>query len=221
VRRLLVSVLLAAVALAVAVAVAAAPSGAATGAASTSKCQRLKGRDIAPARSFKLVQRPNADDGTDLVGCRLPRGPLRVLATSADFYTTVESYAIKQILGRIVVLETVHSSQYAYSTALTVHDLRSGGAYALGRTCTMIGGSDCGSPDAVVPAWFVTRAGRALALVVSPSQATVIAFSTLGRARPFDVGAPADIPPESLALNGNLGAWTNAGVVRTASLTAG
>lgn len=212
-RRLLVSVLLAALA------VAAAPAGA--GAATISKCQRLKGRDIAPARSFKLVQRPNADDGTDLVGCRLPRGPLRVLATSADFYTTVESYAIKQILGRIVVLETVHSSQYAYSTALTVHNLGSGISYTLGRTCTMIGGSDCGSPDAVVPAWFVTRAGRALALVVSPYGATVTAFSTLGRARPLDVGAPADIPPESLALDGALAAWTNAGVPRTASLTAG
>lgn len=211
-RRLLVSVLLSGLA------VAAAPAGA--NAATISKCQHLPGRDIAPARYFKLVQRPNADDGTDLVGCRLPRGLLRVLAKSADFYTTVESYAIKQILGRIVVLETVHSSQYAHATALTVHDLRSGGAYTLGRTCTMIGGSDCGSPDAVVPAWFVTRAGRALALVVSGGQSTVNAFSTLGRPRPLDVGAPADIPPESLALNGNLGVWTNGSVPRTASLTA-
>ena len=53
-------------------------------AAKSSKCQRLKGRDIAPASSVKLVRRANADDGTDLFGCVLPRGPVQHIASSAD-----------------------------------------------------------------------------------------------------------------------------------------
>jgi hypothetical protein len=210
-RRLLTFVLLALAALAAAV-----PAGAV---AAPSKCQRLKGRDLAPAQTVKLVRRPNADDGTDLVGCVLPRGPLTVIASSADFYTTVESYAIHQILGRIVVVEATSSSQYAYTSALTVHDLRSRAAYTVARTCAMTGGGDCGiGGDSAAPALLLTRAGRALALVLQGGQATVTAFSTLGHARPLDVGAPADIPPESLTLSGNLASWTNAGVPHSASL---
>ncbi|MEA2194517.1 MAG: hypothetical protein QOG42_951 [Solirubrobacteraceae bacterium] len=209
-RRLLISVLL------LGLAAVALPAGAA---AAPSKCQRLKGRDRAPARTVKLVQRPNADDGTDLVGCVLPRGPLTVIASSADFYTTVESYAIDRILGRIVVIETTSSSQYAYTRALTVHDLRSRTAYTVARSCAMTGGGDCGiGGDSSAPAVLLTRAGRALALVLHGGRATVTAFSTLGHARPLDVGAPADIPPESLTLSGNLASWTNAGVPHSASL---
>ena len=85
--------------------------------AAPSKCQRLKGRDVAPAVSVKLVERRNGDDGNDLLGCVLPRGPVRRIASSADFYTTVESYSIRQIAGRVVMIES--SSSFAPSSKTT------------------------------------------------------------------------------------------------------
>jgi hypothetical protein len=190
--------------------------------AAPSTCQRLKGRDLAPATSVKLVERPNGDDGHDLVGCVLPRGPLRRIASSADFYTTVETYSINQVAGRVVLVETSSSSQYAYSRSLTVHHLHTGRAYGIAGTCSMIGGDDCSSRgSAVAPVAFVTAKGRALALVVRAGVATVTAFNTLGTARALDSGPPAAIPSASLLLTGNLASWTNAGVARSASIAPG
>ena len=210
-RRLLVSLL--------AMALAAVGPPDAGAAATRSKCQSLTGRDLAPARHVKLVERRNADDGADLVGCLLPRGPLTRIASSADFYTTVHGYAIRQIAGRVVLVATTSSSQYASSETLTVHDLRSRRSYTIAARCAMIGGDDCATgASTTAAAAFVMRAGRAVALVFRAATATVSAFSSLGRSRPLDVAAPPDIPPESLRLTGNLAAWTNAGVARRASI---
>ena len=191
-------------------------------AAPPSKCQKLKGRDIAPASSVKLVQRANGDDGTDLIGCVLPRGPVQRIASSADFYTTVESYSIKQIAGRAVMIESGSSSQYAYSRSLYVHHLRTRRSYAIARTCEMLGGDDCASAgSSVATAAFVTPKGRAVALVARAGVATVTAFNTLGTARALDSGPLPAIEPASLALTGNLASWVNAGVARSALIAPG
>ena len=190
--------------------------------AAPSKCQRLSGRDLAPAASVKLVEHRNGDDGTDLLGCVLPRGPVRRLASSADFYTTVETYSIGQIAGRVVMVETTSSSQYAYSRWLTVHHLRSGRSYGVAGTCSMIGGDDCSSGgSSVAPAAFVSAKGRAVAVVLRGGVATVTAFNTLGTARALDSGPSAAIAPESLRLDGGWVSWTNAGVARSAPLAPG
>ena len=187
--------------------------------AAPSKCQRLTGRDLAPAASVKLVEHRNGDDGTDLLGCVLPRGPVRRIASSADFYTTVESYSINQIAGRVVLVETSSSSQYAYSRSLTVHHLRTGRSYGVAGTCAMIGGDDCSSGgSSVAPAAFVTAKGRAVALVLRGGVATVTAYTTLGTPRVLDSGPPAAITPESLRLAGGFASWTNAGVARSAPI---
>jgi hypothetical protein len=193
----------------------------AAAAARPSKCQRLQGRDLARARSVKLVERRNGDDGRDLVGCVLPRGPLRTIASSADFYTTVESYSIEQVAGRVVMVESVSSSQYAYARSLTVHHLRTGRAYRVAGQCTMIGGEDCtGGVAASAAAAFVSGQGRAVAVLMRDGVATVTAFNTLGTPRTLDSGPAASLDPQSLRLDGDLASWTNAGAPRSASLTA-
>jgi len=187
--------------------------------AKPSKCQRLKGADLAHAKSVKLVARPNGDDGDDLLGCVLPRGPVQLIASSADFYTTVESYTIKQIAGRVVMVEASSSSQYAYSVSLSVHHLRARTSYGIAGTCSMIGGDDCASGgSATVPAAFVNDKGRAVALVVRGGLATVTAFNTLGKPRVLDSGPPSAIAPASLTLTGNLASWVNAGSARIARI---
>jgi hypothetical protein len=210
--------LLPAFACALAAAVAA-PAGAG---AATSKCQRLTGRDLAPAASVKLVEHRNGDDGKDLVGCVLPRGPLRTIASSADFYTTVESYSIEQIAGRVVLVESSSSSQYAFSRSLTVHHLRTGRVYRVATDCSMIGGDDCASAgSASAPAAFVTAKGRAVAFVLRGGVSTVTAFNTLGTPRTLDSAAPGAIAADSLRLTGDLASWTNAGIARSASIAPG
>jgi hypothetical protein len=219
-RRTVASLL----ALAVAVTPAAAAAPAADAATKRSACQRLKGRDLAAARYVKLVARPNADDDTDLVGCMLPRGRVRKIASGADLYTTVYTYSVRQIAGRHVLVGATYSSQYAYSTSLTVHDLRSGRAYTIASECTDITGYACGA-QTVASAAFVTLGGRAVALVHDGRTASVTAFEPSGASRVLDSAsrgpdsAPgAAIPPESLRLTGNLATWTNAGVARSADL---
>jgi hypothetical protein len=216
-RRTVASLL----ALAVAATLAAAIAPAAGAATKRSSCERLKGHDLAPARYVKLVARPNADDGTDLVGCMLPRGRRWIIASSADFYTTVNSYSIRQVAGRYVLVGTTYSSQYAYSTSLSVHDLRSGRAYTIASECTDIGGYPCGD-QTVAPAAFVTLGGRAVAVVSGAGMASVgasvMAFQPSGASRVLDSAPAADIPPASLLLTGNLATWTNAGVARSADL---
>lgn len=213
-RRTVASLL----ALAVALTLAAAAAPAAGAATKRSACERLKGRDLAPARYVKLVARPNADDGTDLVGCVLPRGRRWRIASSADFYTTVYSYSIRQITGRHVLVGATYSSQYAYSTSLSVHDLRSGRAYTIAGDCTDIGGYPCGA-QTVAPAAFVTLGGRAVAVVYGAGTASVMAFAPSGASRVLDSAPGTEpIPPASLRLTGNLAAWTNAGVAHSADL---
>jgi hypothetical protein len=216
-RRTVASLL----ALAVALTLAAALAPAAGAAPKRSACERLKGHDLAPARYVKLVARPNADDDTDLVGCTLPRGRVRTIASGADLYTTVYSYSIRQIAGRHVLVATTYSSQYAYSTALSVHDLRSGRAYTIASECTDITGYPCGA-QTVAPAAFVTLGGRAVAVVSGAGMASVgasvMAFAPTGASRVLDSAPGTDIPPASLRLTGNVATWTNAGVARSADL---
>jgi len=196
---------------------------AAAGARTPSPCQRLQGPDLAPARFVKLVERR---DGA-LVGCVLPRGPLRRVATNGRAGDVDNrSYVIRQVAGRIVLVETSSMNDEASSTATEVHDLRSGRSFTIGQRCTVKAAFPC-SIDSVdsVAAAFATPAGRAVAVVVDDgwgtTGASVLAFTTLGTRRVLDSGDAGAIVPASLRLIGNLAFWTNAGAPRSASLTAG
>ena len=211
-----------ALALVVPCAVAAMPAEA----AKRSKCQRLKGKDLAPAKTVKLVQRPNADDGTDLLGCVLPRGPVFSVASSADEFTTTYDYAIRQVAGRIVLVTSSYNSQYAFSDSTYVVDLRSGRTYRVAAQCFEIGGFPCGGEPTTAPAVFVTKLGRAVAAIVSvpagptaPRAVTIATFDPKGKRRDLDAGLESDVPPASLGLTGTFASWTHAGQPRSADIS--
>jgi hypothetical protein len=196
-------------------------------AAKRSKCQRLKGTDLAPARSVKLVRRANHDDGTDLVGCALPRGRVRTIVSSADYYTTTYTYAIRQVAGVFVLVSSSYNSQYAFSESVGVVDIRNGRSYGVASQCFEITGSPCGGEPTAAPAVFITKLGRAVAAIVSspggpmaPSTATIATFDPTGKRRDLDSGPLAEIPVASLALAGTLATWTHAGQPRSADISA-
>ena len=190
------------------------------------KCQRLKGADLAPARSVKLVERPNHDDGTDLVGCVLPRGRVRTIASSSDQYTTGTGFAIRQIAGERVLLDSSYNSQYAYWKSTYVADVHNGRTYGVAYQCFDIGNSDCSSGGSTsAPAAFVTKLGRAVAAISpvtgAPGPAgptTITAFDPLGRHHDLDTGPTADLPSASLQLVGLTAYWTHAGAPRLADI---
>jgi hypothetical protein len=200
-------------------------------AAARSTCQRLKGADLAPARTVKLVRRPNADAGSDLRGCVLPRGRVRTIASSSDQFTTTYGYAIRQVAGRIVAVDSTYSSQYAYSNATRVWDLLSGRSYPVAYVCSEIGGGDCGGTT-TAPALFVTKLGRAVAAIgagpdrlpapgaePAPSSVTIATFDPAGVRRDLDSGPLAQLAPASLALAGTTAYWTHGGRPRSADIS--
>jgi hypothetical protein len=219
VRRIVAAV---ALALVMPCAVAAMPADA----EKRSSCQRLKGKDLAPAKTVKLVRRPNSDDGTDLLGCVLPRGPVFRVASSADEFTTTYDYALRQVAGRIVVVTSSYNSQYAFSESTHVADLRSGRAYRVASQCFEIGGSPCDAEPTTAPAVFVTKLGRAVAAIMSfpggptaPRTVTIATFDPKGKRRDLDAGVESEVPSASLGLAGTLASWTHAGQPRSADIS--
>src|SRR3954447_6094089 len=104
-------------------------------AAEARRCSQLRGRDLAPAKAVRLVQRPNAEQGNDLLGCALPHGRVRRLASSADHDTNVESFRIRQVAGEKLLLDTSERSQYGDQHSTGVIDIRSGRAYTIVFDC--------------------------------------------------------------------------------------
>ena len=182
-------------------------------------CRSLKGRDLAPARNVKLVRRRNADSGTNLYGCVLPRGRVRLLASSADYYTSSESYTVRQVAEAIVLLDTESGSQYGGGSGTSVTDIRSGRSYGIASQCSMIGGSPCGGPPgSTAPRAFVNGRGQAAAAIVTANGVTIAGFSPRGAKTDFDSGSPQAIPPSSLRLTGSTASWTHSGEPRSAQL---
>jgi hypothetical protein len=186
-----------------------------------SPCKRLEGRDVAPARNVKVVRRRNDEGGTDLLGCVLPRGRVRVLASSIDQETTVESYRIRRLAGAIVLLATSHDSQYATVRSTSVFNVRSGREYLVARTCSRLDGVACGGSQATAAAAFVNRRGQAAAALLPPgtSTTTIVGFSSRGDEQTLDSGLSAEVPASSLRLRGTTVSWTHSGATRTATLS--
>jgi hypothetical protein len=195
-------------------------------AAKRSKCQRLKGTDLAPAKTVKLVKRPNSDDGTDLLGCALPGGRVRTIASSQDYFTTTYTYAIGQVAGPFVLVESAYNSQYAYSDSLRVTDIRNGRTYGVASQCFEITGSPCGGEPTAAPVAVITKLGRAVAAIagwpggpMAPRAVTIATFDPAGKRRDLDTGSEADVPPASLTLAGTLATWTHGGQPRSADIS--
>ena len=185
-----------------------------------SACQRMHGKDLAPARSVKLVERRNQDEGKDLLGCVLPRGRVRTLASSSDLETTSEDYSVMQVAGAIVLLTTAYDSQYGSDKRVVVVSVRSGHRYVVAQSCARTGEESCGNADTRALAAFVNRRGQAAAAITADNgQTTVIAaFSSRGKRHDLDSGPSAELPASSLALHGMTITWTHSGRPQTATI---
>jgi hypothetical protein len=193
-------------------------------------CQRLAGTDHAPAKSVKLVRHLNRDRGSDLLGCVLPAGRVRTIASSEHYDTADFRYHVVSVAGRFVLLSLAGGNQYAYNESASVWDLGSGRSYTIARLCSQTGGGDCATGGSTTAsAAFLTTGGRAVAAILPAPDAhpsptgpvTIAGFAPGGARRDLDGGSLAEIPPPSLALRGNLASWTHDGAPRSADLTSG
>lgn len=183
-----------------------------------SRCQRLRGTDRAPARRVKLVARRNEDDGTDLLGCVLPRGRVYSVASSAHGDTFGRSYRLRQVANAIVLVSTSSGNQYESSQRTFVQDLRTGRAYTIATTCSVLFESCEGNMS--VAAAFVNSRGQAVAAVVpeAGNPLEIAGFPPSGRRQQLDSGPSDQLPPSSLRLTGDVATWTHAGEPRSAQL---
>jgi hypothetical protein len=186
-------------------------------------CERLAGKDLAPAGDVKLVSRANADGGRDLRGCVLPDGKVRAVASGIESDTTVDRWALGEVRHAIVLVRYSASSQYGGGRSTFVYDLRSGRSYYLAQTCYTNVGSGCrpGAHDTRAASAHVNSAGQAAAAIVVAGTGTIriVGVASTGRRTRFDSGPKDAIPPRSLRLHGHTVSWTHSGEPRTAELS--
>jgi hypothetical protein len=187
-----------------------------------SECQRLraKGRDLAGAKRVKLVRRANADGGTDLIGCVLPRGNVTTVASSAKIPGSERRYRKLQVAGHHVLVRGEVTNQYGHGVSTYVYDLKEATSYNLAETCFDDQGVAC-EPQTRAPRAFVNGAGQAAAVVRTQGsdEVRVIGFTTTGARRILDAGTAAEIPASSLSLEGHVVRWRHSGAPKSATLS--
>jgi hypothetical protein len=219
--------------IAAAIFVAAPPAASSASSPRLSACQKLHGKDRDPVRSAKLVRRRNRDHGYDLLGCVLPRGHVRLIASTERFDTTGSSARVLETVGPIVVLRLSSGDQYFETVSTRVTDLRSGRHYTVASFCDELAPGACKTSDATTALVALADGhGRAVAEIAtipdgSASSAfpapeaivTIASFSSRGVRRDLDTGPYAQLPKRSLKLHGSTATWTHAGARRSAGLT--
>jgi hypothetical protein len=188
-----------------------------------SACQRLSGHDRAPSSKVKLVTRRNEDDGKDLLGCVLPDGRVRLIASSADYYTSSEGFTVDHVAGAIVLFGTSYSSQYGSGDGTGVVDLRTGESYGIAYECYDIASGYCaaGSENTSATSAYVNKRGQAVAAIVpagAGAPTTIAGFSRHGTRVDLDSGPSDQVPASSLRLSGTTATWTHGGEQRSAEL---
>jgi hypothetical protein len=180
-----------------------------------SACQKLKGTDLAPARTVKLVERAKAGGGRELVGCVLRRGRIRV--AGIDAADSTQTYTLRQVAGRYLLLDLTSTASDHTSTsyATAVFNLKSGAAYFVSRY--IVNDPNHFEQDY---ASFITKRGTAIASVgpAPIDQVDIRVFTSTGVMSVVDTATKEVIPPTSLRLNGNLATWLHDGTARTLTI---
>lgn len=178
--------------------------------AGQSKCQKLDAtRDLAPAKRVKLVERKNSDGGKDLLGCMLPDGKVRTVATSSDQGTSVDKYELLQVAGHHVLVRGSSASQYGGGESTYAYDIKRGRLYDLAST-----------PMTRARSAFVNSSGQAVALIKTKGSdlVAVDGFSPRGNRVVLDEGTRSEIPASSLKLEGHTASWKHSGARKSARL---
>jgi hypothetical protein len=175
-----------------------------------SVCQGLKGHDLAPARSVKLFRR----DG-QLIGCVLPRGPVRQIATSEDIQDkSYNSFKLRSVVGGFVLFDESFNNPYVHGGRTVVYHVRTGHRYSI---ATNFGGP---SEHFEAPVAFIDARGRSVAAIVSTTpdepHVTIARLRATGAQQTLDEGSPEEIPTRFLTRTGDAVSWLHSGVVQTA-----
>ena len=172
-----------------------------------STCNRLRGKDLAPARSVKLV-RHATQDGHDVLGCVLPRGRVHLIASREHLFTTSYDHGLLQVAGAITLVTSTYSSQYGHEQTTYVTSIRTGRSYTIAARRSMLGSEGCSGTTA--EAAFINARGQAAAAIHDCSTDTIIAgFSADGGCRELDRGPSDQVPAPALRLSGRLVSWTH------------
>ena len=186
---------------------------AAASSAPRSDCGKLKGSDLAPARSVKLVDR-----GGLLRSCSFPKGRVRLLESGINGDEISEVHYVRQVAGAFAVVTNVHYDKYATAEGTYVVNLRTGKKRTLASTQQDAGFSPL-APDTRVASAFVTAGGRAAAAVLAPGDLVrVVALGTSGDLRTIAEAPRGELATESLSLSGSTIGWTQGRLPRTARL---
>lgn len=187
-------------------------------AASQSDCQRLKGRDLAPARSVKLVEQ-GPPSRRQLISCTLPHGRLRpISAKILGGFDYEEQYALGPIAGAYLALTQSAGDRNASSRGTSVINLRTGARRSL--AADRDDADNILAPGSEAVTVVVTSGGRAAASVVDRASGTVqiVALGKRGGAVRLDAGPPASLPADSLARHGSRLTWLHDRLPRGAPL---
>jgi len=162
--------------------------------------------DYAPGSYAKLFVRELAPTVRELVGCVMPRGPLRSVTTEFHYENTTRVFRIRDVAGPIAAVYQLRNDDVLASEEETfVFDLGSGRRYTVDD-----------APPGVVR---VLRDGAAVASLGDPGEDNrIVAFDSLGRATLLDSGPQDVLPAGSLRLAGRVASWAHFGRRGTAPL---
>jgi hypothetical protein len=188
-----------------------------------SPCQRLKGRDLAPARDVKLVLRHNRR-GSRLKACMLPRGEVvEIERTYVDEEgASSSSFAVEQVAGRYVLVDARSSDRDGHYSQTYVFDIKRGRIlYNIAARCTSMYCNDNIPKHLRAKRAVINSDGQAAGVVRrdGSSRVTVRGFGSDGESTRLDVGSAGEIPASSLRLDGHEVTWTHSGVQRHATLS--
>jgi hypothetical protein len=196
-----------------------APAGARKKHHKKSACQKLRGHDFARTKSLKLVAKRRDSVETDLVGCQLPRGDVRIFAIRLAGDTTTSDFKVHSVRGRWALVSAHSDSQYASESRVWVFDIAKGRVlYRISRWRCEVSQDDCAPKPSPVAKGLVDRIGKAALAFDNGVTTTIAGYGTNGKHKTFDSGTSADLPASSLKIFNNVASWMHSGEQRHGQL---
>src|SRR4051812_15469391 len=185
------------------------------------RCSQVHRSDLAPAKDVKLFEVPNDENGTDLVGCVMPRGGMHLMASSATYEVDSNAYTLLTVKRDKILLQESEDTQYGGITTTSLADIRSELGYGIFRSCHEILSGFCPAPpqaqDSVAALRFNDR-GQTAVVYDTGAEHVVVGLSSHSASSVLDRADGTAIDPASLRLHGSTMSWTHAGAQRSFTL---
>lgn len=184
-----------------------------------SACQRLRGHDFAPSRSLKLVAKRIDATETQLVGCKLPRGDVRIFAIRLTGDTTFSDFTVHHVAGRWALVSARSDSQYASDYRAWVFDIVKGRVlYTISRWSCGVSQTDCAPRPPALVKGLLKPYGKAAGAFSDGMITSIAGFGTNGKRKNFDSGPADEVPASSLTLHDEVASWLHSGAHRQGAL---